>query len=138
MTMPIAKGDSCFVLFNDRDIDNWFFDGGVKVPNTNRIHDISDGLVVVGVNNLQTVISDYLANGVRLKFSDACKIDLTSGLIEAMATLFHQIGNMLVTGNITATGDVSDSNGTTPTMQDIRDAYNSHTHPGGGVPSPQM
>lgn len=44
-------------------------------------------------------------------------------------------GDLVVTGNIVASGDVSDANGS---MQEMRDAYNPHTHGGGSAPSPQM
>lgn len=48
MTFPVAVGDPCLVLFNDQDIDNWFTTGNVVVPNTERTHSLSDGMVLVG------------------------------------------------------------------------------------------
>ena len=48
--MPIQKGDECIILFNDRDIDNWF-NGTTKEPNSNRKHTLSDGIAIVGINN---------------------------------------------------------------------------------------
>lgn len=48
--MPIAKGDFALVLFNDRDIDNWWDGAGEVVPNTKRRHSLSDGFALVGVN----------------------------------------------------------------------------------------
>lgn len=51
------------------------------------------------------------------------------GTIEATTTTFK------VVGDIVATGHVSDANGS---MQEMRDAYNPHTHGGGSAPSPQM
>lgn len=39
----------------------------------------------------------------------------------------------VTTGDITASGDVSDSNATTPTMISIRTTYNTHTHPVSGA-----
>jgi phage gp45-like len=44
-------------------------------------------------------------------------------------------GDLKVSGNIIGSGQVSDSAGT---MAEMRSAYNSHTHPGGGAPNPQM
>jgi hypothetical protein len=54
LTFPIAKGDQCIILFNDRNIDNWYLKGEVKEPATSRCHDIADGIVLVGVRNLIT------------------------------------------------------------------------------------
>jgi len=56
ITFPILKGDQCIILFNDRDIDNWFYQGSVDVPATARAHNISDGIALVGINNLTTAI----------------------------------------------------------------------------------
>lgn len=47
--MPIKKDDHCIVLFNDRDIDAWWHDGRVDVPNSLRAHSLSDGMVLVGI-----------------------------------------------------------------------------------------
>ena len=44
LTIPITKGDTCFIFFNDRDLDNWFTDGLIQKPNTTRTHDLSDGV----------------------------------------------------------------------------------------------
>ena len=57
LTFPIKKGDQCLLLFNDRDIDNWF----KGAPNTtplasDRLHSLSDGIALVG---LKRPISEY-------------------------------------------------------------------------------
>jgi hypothetical protein len=59
LTMPVSPGDSCLVLFNDRDIDNWYESGAVTAPNTARTHDLSDGLVIVGFRHQANPIVDY-------------------------------------------------------------------------------
>lgn len=50
LEMPIEPGDFCLILFNDRDIDNWYLGGNNTEPNTRRKHNLSDGFVLVGVN----------------------------------------------------------------------------------------
>lgn len=52
ITFPITAGDPCLVLFNDRDLDNWFESGAAAVPNSFRTHSLSDGLVIVGFRSL--------------------------------------------------------------------------------------
>ena len=48
ITCPVESGDDCLVLFNDRDIDNWFATGAPAQPLTARMHHLSDGLALVG------------------------------------------------------------------------------------------
>ncbi len=105
LSMPIAPGDNCIVLFNDREIDQWFAKGGIQTPVTYRMHDVSDGLAIVGIRSLQNSISDYLADGVRLSYSANSRISLTDDQIESIAGLFKQNGDMLITGNLTVNGD---------------------------------
>ena len=99
LTMPIVKGDSCIVLFNDREIDNWFTSGGQQTPTSYRKHDIADGLAIVGIRNIQNAIDDYLVNGTRWRYNSTTQIDITDALIESTATLFKQNGNSQVTGD---------------------------------------
>jgi len=51
ITFPIAAGDQCIILFNDRNIDNWYLDGSIKEPRDNRVHSIADGMVLVGISD---------------------------------------------------------------------------------------
>lgn len=48
--MPINPGDYCIVLFNDRNIDDWWDTANVAVPADTRKHSISDGMALVGIN----------------------------------------------------------------------------------------
>ena len=48
--MPIAAGDYCLVLFNDRDIDNWWSTANVADPASTRKHSFSDAIAIVGLN----------------------------------------------------------------------------------------
>ena len=72
LTMPIAKGDQCLMLFNDRDIDNWFQSGQVGAVASARAHSMSDGFALVGVRSLANPLTDYdsaravLRNGTTL------------------------------------------------------------------------
>ena len=47
--MPIKKGDYCLILFNDRNIDNWWSTENVKEPQDRRKHNLSDGIALVGI-----------------------------------------------------------------------------------------
>ena len=116
MNMPIAKGDSCIVLFCDRELDEWLYNGGVQAPVTPRMHDISDAIAIVGIKHYQNSISDFLANGIRISFAADSRIDLTNDQIESIADLFKHNGNMRVTGNLDVSGTIKAGNGATGTF----------------------
>ena len=106
ITFPINQGDSCLVLFNDRDMDNWFASGQTMQPRTNRYHDFSDAIALVGLRNMQNKITDYLADGVELKYGGSTiklqngKVTLTNGT----AKVEMDSSNISITGNVSITG----------------------------------
>lgn len=58
-TAPIDEGDECLVLFNDRDMNNWFQGNANAGPNTPRLHSFSDALILVGVRSLAHSLANY-------------------------------------------------------------------------------
>lgn len=66
LTMPVAVGDTCMVLFNDRDIDAWWDTGNIVPPNTPRLHSISDGFALVGFRSRANKLPDYSTSDVEL------------------------------------------------------------------------
>lgn len=48
LTHPIKAGDECLVVFASRCIDGWWQGGGVGGAPDNRMHDLSDGIAIVG------------------------------------------------------------------------------------------
>jgi phage gp45-like len=83
----------------------------------------------------EAVIYDADGNRVHLRAGGivevhaATRIRLVAPEVEVVAP------TMTLTGNLVVAGQVSDANGS---MQEIRDRYNSHGHPGGSAPTPQM
>lgn len=134
LSMPIAAGDYCIVLFNDREIDQWYANGGTQAPVTYRLHDLSDGMAIVGIRSAQNPIVDYLASGVRLSYSAASKIDLTEDKIESTAPDFQHNGNMLITGGLEVDGLVTGS-GVAAFKMGANVDMNGHTISGGVVSS---
>jgi Phage protein Gp138 N-terminal domain len=59
LTFPVAQGDDCLVLFNDRDIDNWFIGATTGELSTQRNHAFSDAIVLVGLRSQVRSIEDY-------------------------------------------------------------------------------
>lgn len=101
ITFPIKQGDGCIVLFNDREIDNWYTNGGEEAPQTLRVHDLSDGLALVGLNNLQTRIQDYSTTSTDWRYNAISKITQN-----AITTIISNT-NVNINGIITLDGDTS-------------------------------
>lgn len=61
--MPVEVGDECLIIFSDRALNNWFISGESAPLPSLRMHDISDGFVLVGLNSLQNkLLTPLLAN----------------------------------------------------------------------------
>lgn len=58
-TPPISAGDECLVLYNDRDLDNWFTSGAGSPNATARLHNFADALVIVGLRSQGNALTDY-------------------------------------------------------------------------------
>lgn len=120
LTFPIQQNDECLILFNDRDIDNWFAGSSNSAPATPRLHSFSDGFILVGVRSLANVIADYDDDAVALRYGDTSvkiyedKVDINVGenvqleidssgkvkitnsqgeFVQAISTLFTDIQN---------------------------------------------
>lgn len=76
LTYSINSGDSCLVLFNDRDIDNWDGTGAIQKPNSLRTHSLSDGIAVVGIRSQINAITDYNNSATELNYQNT-KISLS-------------------------------------------------------------
>lgn len=79
VSMPISAGDTCIVLFNDRDLDNWWYSGQSLPPASYRTHSLSDGMVLVGVRNQVNALP--LKDNVIEMFGGLNKIAIGNGFI---------------------------------------------------------
>lgn len=117
LTFPIAQGDQCLVLFNDRNIDNWFQSGQVGPVANSRAHSFADGFALIGPNSKASLIADYDAIRTVLRNGNAGvgvsleKIKIFNE-ITTLNTLLQSILSQLQTlatacSNITVTGVTS-------------------------------
>lgn len=124
VTFPITAGDSCIVLFNDRDIDNWFSSGQTMPPRTERKHSFSDAIAIVGVRNMQNKITDYLTTGTELKYGDST-IKLESGKI----TITNQLSTVVMNRNtVTMTAPIVNITGNVNVVQNNVDGNSLHAY----------
>ena len=77
LRFPIKVGDTCLVLFCDRNIDNWFASGNNMKPNTPRKHDISDGIALVGINSKLKSLQNYEAEKTELLHGTTGKLSMS-------------------------------------------------------------
>lgn len=59
ITFPITKGDECLLLFNDRDIDNWYSSGQIGPTASLRLHSFTDAFALVGVKSNPNLLTSY-------------------------------------------------------------------------------
>lgn len=81
LRFPIAAGDNCMVVFADRNVDVWFKTGAEGVPFNGRVHDISDGFALVGINALTSTLPDYKDDEAELEYGGA-KVGLKGSRIK--------------------------------------------------------
>lgn len=71
LTFPVTEGDECLVVFNDREIDNWFQSGGTNsVPTTLRLHDMADAVCYVGMRSNPRGIANISTTTTQLRSVD--------------------------------------------------------------------
>lgn len=110
LTFPITVGDKCLLLFNDRDLDNWFQGVYSGPPNSARLHSFSDAVALVGLNDVASYDSTraVLSNGTTMVGINpqTDKVTLTNGtslktllqtLITDLQSLVTQISLITVT-----------------------------------------
>lgn len=86
--LPIKPGDLCLVLFNDRDLDAWATAGVSTVPNSSRMHSLSDGIAIVGLFNAAK--PPAISGGDLIIFHDGGSLQVTQN---GSVTLFSGTGN---------------------------------------------
>lgn len=107
ISLPIAVGDPCILLFNDQEIDQWVKNGAGQYPVSIRTHDLSDAIALVGIRPLTNSVVGYITNGIRLSHDGGnSKIDIKTDLIETLATLLLHHGNMQVSGDALIEGNL--------------------------------
>lgn len=141
LTFPVKPGDECLVVFASRCIDAWWQSGGVQGQAEPRMHDQSDGFVLLGFRSQPRIIPSVSTSAAQLRSDDGqafVEINPSSHAINATtpgpltltAPTVTINGNLQLNGRMTATGDVKGGS----------ISLDSHTHPdaqGGSTGAPQ-
>lgn len=111
ITFPIKKGDECIILFSERSLDNWLKFGDIRKPNDKRFHDLSDGLVLMGLRSNPNALSSYDPNNlvIRDETNDAKIIigDDKKILLDSSVEVIVTAPNTKIDGTLNVTGAVT-------------------------------
>lgn len=67
LTFPVASGDECLVVFASRCIDGWWQSGGVQEQAEIRMHDLSDGFVLLGFRSKPRALASVSTTATQLR-----------------------------------------------------------------------
>lgn len=124
LTFPIAQGDECLILFNDRALDTWFQGGQSKALPSGRLHSFSDGIALVGLRSLAHSLPSVdanravLQNGTTMVGVGADKVKVanqTTTLNTLLQSLVTAIKAITTLNSDMTTGAVSSASQTTLT-----------------------
>jgi hypothetical protein len=77
-TFPIKPGDGVQLMFQSRNSDLWYQEGGEQEGFSARMHDLSDAVAIPGLEPGPRALSDYNADSFELRSEDgATKIEIT-------------------------------------------------------------
>ncbi len=117
-TFPLTLGMECVLLFNDREIETWFINGGSNIQAYPRMHDLTDAIAIVGIRSLPQMIQIltdclhlfYGQSDLQLKAQQAVlnspQIDLngTNAINAASATITLEGDTVNINGNLIING----------------------------------
>lgn len=117
---PIKQGDTCLLLFNDYELDNWWVTGDSLPSDFPRNHDLSDAIALVGLNNMTKLIQTY-SQFLDLHYSDNSNIIIGENIDinNAQTNISGNLTvNQAIVGQTTTTSELHDSRGVSGTFTD--------------------
>ena len=159
LTFPVKPGDECILLFSERAIDLWHVYGGTRPPAEYRMHDLSDGLAIVGLNSQPRKIPGFNAEDTELRSRDGethitMKPDGTIKNVNAAGSteltpdgrfIIKAPGGIILDGNTTLKGNMTSQAGNGGTgacnfagdvvAQNVSLVHHTHNENDGGGPT---
>lgn len=118
-TFPLTQGMECILLFNDRELETWFINGGSNIQAYPRMHDLTDAVAIFGIRSLPMMIN-ILTDCLHLFYENSslqlkeAETDLNSTTINLTGDTININGNLIINGQ----------------------AYTAHTHSNGNEGNP--
>lgn len=88
-TFPIKAGDEATIIFTSRCLDAWWQSGGVQVQSELRMHDLSDGIAIVGLRSLPRALPAISTTAAQLRSDDGqtlIELEPATGKVRIQAT----------------------------------------------------
>lgn len=86
LTVPIRQGDECLVFFNDTNLDNWQVNGGQQQQATQRSHNITDAIAIIGLHSYVNSVVNYDNAATEIDFIS------TGGIRQSKVSLDAKVG----------------------------------------------
>ena len=107
LTFPVATGDECLVIFASRCIDAWWQSGGIQNQAALRMHNLSDGFVLVGAKSQPKVLSNVSTTAAQLRSNDGSAYVQLNPTSHEIDIVTPGTVNITATGNITVTSSAN-------------------------------
>ena len=128
LTLPVARGDPCLIIFSQRPMDRWFEFGGIQSPEgaiSCRHHHLTDAFAILSPSPLPGVLGDWQTDAIEIRDRDR------TNCVSLTAT------GITVTGlNITVTGsenvNISGNGNTVIEGKNFLQHKHGGVEPGGG------
>lgn len=109
LTHPVKPGDEALVVFSSRCIDGWWQGGTASPPPDDRMHDLSDGIAIVGMRSQARKLEPPVdTENVQLRSDDGkTAITLTPQSeinLECEKEIKIKAPNIILEGNVRTTG----------------------------------
>lgn len=98
LTFPIEAGDEVLLIFAARQMDNWWYQGGVQRQSLLAMHDLSDAFAIPGPRSRPRAIPDVSTTTTQLRSDDgSVLLELGPGeiTVKAAAINLENVGSAL-------------------------------------------
>jgi len=113
LTFPVKAGDECLVVFASRCIDTWWQSGGTGVQADFRMHDLSDGFVLVGPRSQPRVLTGVSSSDVVLRNDEnTSRVSIAPGgaiALTSPVSVSITAPAVNITGNVSTTGTLKNN-----------------------------
>lgn len=133
-TFPLVKGMECILLFNDRELESWFINGGNNPQAYPRMHDLTDAIAIAGIRSLPNMIQ-IMTDCLHLFYGQSdLQLKEQQAILNSPQTDINGTNTVNINGaTITLQGDTVNINGN---LIINGQAYTSHTHSNGNEGAP--